>query len=145
MKLILFLLLLMFVIHAMAQDYVTLAGASRHYDGLHRHSGYCEVNPGIGVEVGWRKDLSLTGGIYHNSLCDTTIDFGIDWMPMHVGGWRAGTANRVFLGYGHPLIGPVPKVESPEIFSWRGNMYVVPGVFIGKKAIVFAFEIKKEF
>lgn len=148
MSKVLLLVLLLFVTCSYAGDYITIAGLSRHFDTAWvRKPAPCEVNPGVGYEKQLTQTVVLAVGVYQNSLCDSTLDFGVDWMPNRGNGFNFGVATRIFLGYGHPIGGPLPKMETPRIplIGAHVNAYLVPGFLIDKRSVLaleLAWELK---
>jgi hypothetical protein len=79
---------------ASAQTSVTVFGLSKHSE-----SGYCEVNPGLGLNYEASEDLRISAGRYLNSKCRWSNAIGGMYTPLHYGEWSFGVALLRLTGY----------------------------------------------
>jgi hypothetical protein len=89
---------------ARAQISLTVFGASKHSE-----SGYCEINPGIGVNYQLTPDLRIGHGRFLNSKCRWSNGTGLAYTPLHAGRWRFGFALMRLTGYRETAtVAPLP-------------------------------------
>jgi hypothetical protein len=69
--------------------------------GLSKHSepGYCEVNPGLGLNYQISENVRFGHGRYQNSKCSYTNITGLSYCPVKVGGFCFGMALVRLTGY----------------------------------------------
>jgi hypothetical protein len=97
-------LLLAIGLSSRAQMSVSVFGLSKHSE-----SGYCEVNPGLGVNYQASKDLRFGAGRYLNSKCRWSDVLGVSYTPVHYGNFSFGAALLRLTGYrDQPVIAPLP-------------------------------------
>lgn len=107
--------------NALADTSLTLPLASYHFE----RRGYCELNPGLGVERGGR-DFRMIAGTYRNSLCESSAYIGISYAPLKQGRLRFGFAGVVFTGYKDRAILTALPVAAYEERRWGVNLVLVP-------------------
>jgi hypothetical protein len=79
--------------------------------GLSKHSepGYCEVNPGLGVNYQISENVRFGHGRYQNSKCGYTNITGLVYCPVKVGSFCFGLAFLRLTGYAaNPIYAPLP-------------------------------------
>jgi hypothetical protein len=69
--------------------------------GLSKHSvsGYCEVNPGLGINYQISENVRFGHGRYQNSKCSYTNITGLSYCPVKVGSFCFGMALVRLTGY----------------------------------------------
>jgi hypothetical protein len=79
-----------------------LAQVSVSVFGLSKHSepGYCEVNPGLGINYQISENVRFGHGRYQNSKCSYTNITGLVYCPVKIGGFCFGMAFVRLTGYG---------------------------------------------
>lgn len=93
-----------FVVVASAQVSISVFGASKHSVG-----GYCEVNPGLGINYQINDDLRFGHGRFKNSKCHYTDITGLSYCPIKLGAFCFGVAFLRLTGYGpSPIYAPLP-------------------------------------
>jgi hypothetical protein len=70
-----------------AQVSVSVFGASKHSE-----PGYCEFNPGLGINYQLSENVRFGHGRYQNSKCSYTNITGISYCPVKVGSFCFGMA-----------------------------------------------------
>lgn len=89
---------------AKAQLSMSVFGLSKHSE-----SGYCEVNPGLGINYQANGDLRLGAGRYRNSKCRWSDVIGASYTPLHMGDFSFGVALLRLTGYrDQAVIAPLP-------------------------------------
>lgn len=88
-------ILLSFCSGALAQTWLTASLASYHFE----RRGYCEINPGIGLEHEISRTARFLAGSYQNSFCRSSAYVGASYMPISFSGLRAGVALTGVTGY----------------------------------------------
>ena len=100
------------------------------------NNGYCQFNPGVGVEYGGEK-VRFVAGTYQNSLCYNSNYVGVSYAPLKLGNWKAGAALLGVTGYktkvdkhtgkfsDDPAFAPLPFI-SYERRHWGLNILVIP-------------------
>jgi hypothetical protein len=95
--------LAIFVI-AHAQVSLSVFGLSKHSE-----SGYCEVNPGLGLSYEVVKDLRVGGAKFLNSKCRWSNMAGVFYTPFHWRDLSFGIAPMWLTGYrDKPVFAPLP-------------------------------------
>lgn len=96
-----------------------------------------EANVGLGIRNTFSDDWSIQGGVYRNSVDETTVYAVANYTPLHIGPLRAGGFAGLASGYKKPVIagglieaGPVSVRIIPEI---KGVTPLTIGVEIGIK------------
>jgi hypothetical protein len=75
----------------------------------HSEPGYCEVNPGLGINYQINGDLRIGHGRYQNSKCGYTNITGLVYCPVKVGSFCFGLAFLRLTGYAASAIyAPLP-------------------------------------
>jgi hypothetical protein len=77
-----------------SQVSVSVFGASKHSE-----PGYCEVNPGLGLNYQISENVRFGHGRYQNSKCSYTNITGLVYCPVKVGGFCFGMALVRLTGY----------------------------------------------
>jgi hypothetical protein len=108
MKLALALLLSLHGACAIAETWLTASLGSYHFD----RNGYCEVNPGVGMEHSIGLDVRLIAGSYQNSYCRPSSYLGASWMPVRFLGVRFGAAVAGVTGYA------IDKSSKKDRMAW---------------------------
>lgn len=123
---------------AQAQAWGVATVASYHL----KRNGYCEFNPGVGVELG--ANLRFIAGEYRNSFCDTTVYAGGSYTRALFGPVRAGVTMVVATGYpnGTMVTPPVPTLML-EGERYGANVIIAPP--IGKYSGVVGLQLKYRF
>jgi len=121
------LLLVCSAAHAETVTFLTASLASYHFE---RQKGYCETNPGVGIEHG-NEDLRFVAGTYHNSLCLPSDYIGVSWSFLKLGNVRLGMAGLAITGYqknkrGTEAIYALLPVVAYEGKKWGANVIVIP-------------------
>jgi hypothetical protein len=89
---------------ASAQVSVSVFGLSKHSE-----PGYCEVNPGLGVNYQISENVRFGHGRYQNSKCGYTNITGLVYCPVKVGSFCFGLAFLRLTGYAaNPIYAPLP-------------------------------------
>jgi hypothetical protein len=89
---------------ASAQVSVSVFGLSKHSE-----PGYCEVNPGLGVNYQISENVRFGHGRYQNSKCGYTNITGLVYCPVKVGSLCFGLAFLRLTGYAaNPIYAPLP-------------------------------------
>lgn len=119
-------LLLCLAAAAHAETALVASIASYHLD---RDRGYCEINPGIGLEHELARDVQLHVGVYEGSKCTQVSYIGPSWMGLRLPfGVRAGVGLLAFIGYekdrSQVLWAPVPAFHVP-IDARRGLNFAI--------------------
>lgn len=112
---------------AHSAELLSFGGGSYHFD---RSLGHNEFNYGLGYERDMRDDVSLSGGVYKNSLRRASFFLLANYYPFTLGrGFRLGVIGGGMSGYHQAAVIPVvlPTLE------WRGEhvavqAYAVPTV-----------------
>lgn len=86
--------LLLLPIAAFAQLSISVFGASKHSE-----SGYCEINPGLGVNYQITDSLRFGHGRFENSKCKMSNGTGFVYDPLKLGNFRFGVAFLRLTGY----------------------------------------------
>jgi len=110
-----------------AAELISFGGASYHFE---RDLGYNEFNYGLGYERDLSEDLSVSGGVFKNSIRRAAYYALGNYYPIKLGaGFRLGVAFGGVSGYRHLAVAPalLPALE------WRGGRlalqtYVIPTI-----------------
>lgn len=110
-----------------ASDLVSFGGASYHFE---RDLGYNEFNYGLGYERDLNDELSISAGVFKNSIRRAAYYVLGNYYPVKLGaGFRLGLAFGGITGYRNLAVAPalVPALE------WRGERlamqtYVIPTI-----------------
>ncbi|MDD3353507.1 hypothetical protein [Zoogloea sp.] len=111
--------------HAPHRDWLTLSGASHHFQPERRD--WRETNPGLGFE----RELSgtpwvATAGYLRNSYDHHTAYLGGRWMPLTAGPLKAGLLGLLATGHPSPvLVLPTVSVQAGRIGA---NLIAVPNL-----------------
>lgn len=125
-------------VRAMAQETMVVATAGSYHT---ERSGYCEFNPGLGVERSVGKVGSIVAGQYKNSLCRPSWYAGFSHKWFTSGPWSAGVTYIVITGYGEtPLPGLLPTI-SYERGGWGANLIMATKGDLNRS--VFGLQLKK--
>jgi len=89
-----------------AERYLTIATVSHHFQG----SGYCETNPGLGIEYPLSRHTYASAGGYRNSYCDPTAYVGLGYETRAFKWLSAGGEAWIVNGYGDHL--PFPAAAA---------------------------------
>lgn len=89
--------------------------ASYHFD---RGNGYCEVNPGLGLEHEFKKNVQFHVGQYEGSKCRPISYIGASWCPVELYGVRGCLGLIGLIGYNAKdrselMFAPVPAIKVP--------------------------------
>jgi hypothetical protein len=100
------------------------------------NNGYCQFNPGVGVEYGGEK-VRFVAGTYQNSLCYNSNYVGVSYAPLKLGDFKFGAALLGVTGYkvkvdrrsgkfsDDPAFAPLPFI-SYERRHFGVNVLVIP-------------------
>ena len=108
---------------AYAETWAVASIASYHFE----RKGYCEFNPGIGIEHQVPGNTRIVFGQYSNSFCRTSAYIGLHYTALTYGNWKFGGALIAVTGYEKKpktdkneqeiLIAPLP------VIGWEGKRY----------------------
>jgi hypothetical protein len=79
--------------------------------GLSKHSqpGYCEVNPGLGINYQITDDFSVSAARFKMSKCRPSNAIGFGYRPFHIGDFSFGFEFMRLTGYkDKPVYVPIP-------------------------------------
>jgi hypothetical protein len=97
---------------------VTLPVFTRHFPSS--DSDLNEHNHGLGLEYTKRKDVSVIGGMFNNSLRKDTLYVGVAYTPLRVIGLHTGVVIGLDLSGGYNSINPVRPIIGTLRFA-TGN------------------------
>ncbi len=86
--------LLLAPVTALAQLSISVFGLSKHSE-----SGYCEVNPGLGVNYQITENMRFGHGRFRNSRCHPSNGTGFVYDPIKIGKFSFGIAALRLTGY----------------------------------------------
>lgn len=114
---------------------VTVPIFTKHFP--HSGSDLNEQNRGFGLEYALRKNITLTTGLFNNSLRKDTFYLGVQYTPYRVLGLHTGATIGLDLSGGYnsvnplkPLIGSVHFATGKE-FPVGFNIDILPGGWSG--------------
>jgi hypothetical protein len=101
---------------------------SYHFE---RGNGYCEFNPGIGLEYDFTKDFRFHAGTYEGSKCLPVSYIGASWCLLELKwGIKACGGIAGFMGYNtkdrsEVLWAPIPALRVPRVVGKVGaNIFI---------------------
>lgn len=98
------LVLVVFVAYTHAQVSVSVFGVSKH-----SQPGYCEVNPGLGINYQIADDFSVSAARFRMSKCRPSNAIGFGYRPLHFGDFSFGFEFMRLTGYrDKPVYVPIP-------------------------------------
>lgn len=132
--------LLALACNAFADTWGTLNCCSYHTE---RPTRFNERNQGFGFETDVAKDWRAIGGLYENSIGDTSLYAGVMWNAVQWGYLRINVMGGLFTGYGHAVVPVVAPVISLEGKMVGVNVLALPPV--GDHQGIFALQLKVKF
>lgn len=113
---------------ALAEDYLNINLAARHFDrAATERLNLNEINQGIGLE----RDLGTIrclGGVYKNSDYVTSAYALIGYTPIQSQHFKFGVSGGLVSGYSKSLMPAISLLSTVQFGKIGANLYIVPNV-----------------